>query len=431
MNDEKGALLQQLEELHRMYHEVDECDARMQEKYAWVIIKALNSDCFGDDSIRSRQFLAEVMHLPLPRPSRVYSALLGTACHMAHRFADFRFAAFVEMWGMENLRKDDFQSATSDDGRTYHSLVERVTKAYMHSLLLRPTEQLSELSLQVLRPVAKDMRYYSPRTMLVVKTTKAEAQGRPMYFARLIDARGLELTCEVHNLQPHPLTATADVRHYVNVGQLYDVLPRERQHFADESGDGNLVRVEEAYLSQRAFGDAYPVAVGYVESYDAGHQYYHVYDASSRHFVVDAALQSLGRFGRPTLRVGDYVQFAPIIPRPKGSSGKVFKTAYVIALCPVGTGAAAFGQRKAKVVFVDAEKKYYRWELSDASCPIVEAGIESPSFTAGYVNFEDGHGPHPSADDLPEVGDEVDIVVYLRRGKDKQKRPKVVAAVKR
>lgn len=421
----------QLEQLSELYHSCEHPDATLAERYAWIIVKALYSDELEHDSLRSRQYLAEYMHLNLPRPSKVHSAILGAACSIAKRFADFRFAPFLRMWDVRHLRQEDYAPGRSEDGKVFLSLAERVAKAYMHALLIRPDEVLPQEQLDVLRPIAQGMRYGSPRTMLVTQVKKVDtSRGRPMRFAQLIDARGFELDCEVHALAPHPLVPVAGDRHYVNVGQLYDVLPRAKKRPADAPVETQKYVVEEAVLSSGRLGEAYPLCVGYVERYDAKHQHFHIFDAQSRHLVAEASSQRLGQYGRPVLSAGDYVSFAPIVPRPKSEGGKVFKMAYVVGKYAPAEGPVAFGLREAKVLFVDAAKKYYRWELTDTSRPIVEQGTTEPSFTSGFVSFEGDYGPHPNGQNLPEVGEVVLLVVFLHRGKDRQKRPRVVQVLR-
>lgn len=423
-NNGADNILEQLDQVRILYHETE--DARLAERYAWIIVKALHSEAFEHDSVRSRQYLAEYVHLNLPRPSKVHSAILGAAVSMAHRFADFRFALFLRMWNISFLRPEDYVQGKAQDGKAFLSLAERVAKAYMHSLLLRPDDRLDREQLELLRPIAQKMRYYSPRPMLVTRVTKAEVRGRTIRFAHLIDARGLELSCEVHNLLPNPLAPPSDGRHYASVGQVYDVLPREKQHFVDESGTADFARVEQAYLSLKPVAEAFPTAVGYVESYDAGHQHFHVFDQQSRHLVADAAAQRLGQYGQISVKAGDYVLFAPIIPMPKESGKSVFKQAHIISKYAREEGPAAFGLREAKVTYVNAEKKYYSWELVDPASPIVEAGTTEPAFTSGFVSFGEGRGPHAGGLAIPAVGQTIRMVVYLKRGKDRQKRPHVV-----
>lgn len=423
---ETPSLLEQLEQVRQLYNEVGASNPRVTENYGWLIVKLLNSDEMERDSLHSRLYLSEYMHLPSPRPSRLHSAILGAACKMAQRFADFRFGAFLQMWDVRHLRPEDLAPGKLQDGKTCLSLAERATKAYMHSLLLRPDDCLEREQLDLLRPVAQKMRYYSPRPMLVTRVTKGEVRGRTIRFAHLIDARGLELSCEIHNLLPNPLAPSADGRHYAGVGQIYDVLPREKQHFADESRDADVCRIEQAYLSLKPIAEVFPTAVGYVESYDAGHQHFHIFDQYSRHLVADAAAQRLGQYGQISLTAGDYVLFAPIIPASKAPGKRVFKQAHIIYKYAREEGPAAFGFREAKVTFVNAEKQYYSWELADAASPIVEDGTTEPAFTSGFVSFGEGRGPHRGAVPVPAVGQTIRLVVYLKRGKDRQKRPHVV-----
>lgn len=424
--DNKSDIIAQLEQMRQLYANAGVTEGPLVERYAWTLVKVLGSDVLATDSVRSRQYLAEYMRLPIPRPSRVHSAILGVACGMAARFADFRFIPFLQMWDVRHLRPEDFVATKGADGKAFQPLAERMTRRYMHAILLRPFDQAEPDQVQVIQEIARKMHYHAPRTMLVTSVTKGESQGRTIRFAHLVDACGTMFSCEIHNLQPHPLAVNHGDRHYVNVGQLYDVLPRESHRFNDETQGSAPLRIEAAYESQRSFGDAFPCTVGYVKSYDATHDYYHIYDAKSRHFVAKAAEQHLGRFGQPVIAEGDYIRFAPIIPQPKRPGDKVFKSAYVVGKCAPADGPKAFGLREAKVLYVDNAKGYYRWELTDTSVPIVEEGTTTPSCTGGFVGFGEGKGPHAGAVRVPAEGQTVQMVVFLVRGKDRQKRPHVV-----
>lgn len=420
-------LIEQLEQMRRLFSEVGNVDQRTMENYAWLIVKALSSDLLAADSVRSRQYLAEAMRLALPHPSKLYSVLLGAACKMSQRFPDFRFGAFLKMWNLHNLRAEDYLNVSVGDGKAIPALARRVAKAYMHALLLHPADEVPDEQLQQLRTILDEMRYLRPHVMMVTKVAPVKMQRGTMYVARLIDAYGLEVSfCPVADLNPHPLRTSKDARHYVNVGQLYDVLLRKKDPSENSRTLEAKLSVETAYLSTATFGEGYPVAVGYVESYDAAHQHYHVYDAQSRHFVGDAATENLGRYGRPTVNVGDYVQFAPIIPAPRTPGDKVFKRAHILYTYTRAEGPQAFGLREAKVTHVNTEKKYYSWTLVDATNPIIEDGTTEPAFTSGFVSFDEGRGPNGAATAIPAVGQTVQIVVYLKRGKDHQKRPHVV-----
>ena len=423
-SEAQKTLFEQLEQMRCLFAEVADADQRTTENYAWLIVKALSSDLLASDSVRSRQYLAEAIHLPLPRPSKLYSALLGAACKMAQRFPEFRFGAFLKMWDLQNLRADDYLSVSVGDGKAIPPLARRVAKNYMHALLLHPADEVPAEQLQPLRNVLEEMRYLHPHVMMVTKVSPVKMQRGTMYVACLIDAYGFEIPfCPVADLKPHPLHSSKDARHYVNVGQLYDVLLRKKEPGDNSRALDPKYGVEAAYLTSAPFGEAYPVAVGYVESYDAAHQYYHVYDGLSRHFVADAANENFGRFGRPTIQVGDFVQFAPIIPYTHDKGKKVFKRAHIIHTYTREEGPQAFGLREVRVAQVDTSRKFYRWELTEPSHPIVEEGTTEPSFTSGFVSLDDDREPRNA---VPAVGQTLQIVVYLKRGKDQQKRPHVV-----
>lgn len=148
------------------------------------------------------------------------------------------------------------------------------------------------------------------------------------------------------------------------------------------------------------------VIMGYVENIDPSHSHIHVYDSASRHFVADMR--------ECQVPVGQYVSFIPVIP-----TGSKFKSAIINNVYPSGLGAELFGYHNAKVTYVDKAKGYASWELTDGTV-LQEYGTTAPSFTKGYIHANEGAGV------LPNVGDTIRLIAFLKRGKDGQKRPYVV-----
>lgn len=141
-----------------------------------------------------------------------------------------------------------------------------------------------------------------------------------------------------------------------------------------------------------------PRVTGYVEYYDVARQFYHVYDAQSRHFVAD----------HPVVRpnVGDFVCFTPVIP-----AGSTFKTALIRSVMDKQEGAASFGLLPATIVNINTTKKYFSYKL-EATPPSTPEGTIAME---GYANLSL----------LPQGkrhGDRVLLLLFLKRGKDKKKR---------
>ena len=142
--------------------------------------------------------------------------------------------------------------------------------------------------------------------------------------------------------------------------------------------------------------------IGYVHSYDAGNDYYHIYDNQSRHFVAVSPLQ------RP--QIGDFVWFSPIIPRESK-----FKSAIVIKSEDPRAGLGTFGLVEAEVTVVNRKESYIGYRL--LSFP--PATTEGEYAKEGYASLRlvvDTNGK-PASNTLRK-GQRVKMLLYLTRGKD-------------
>ena len=142
--------------------------------------------------------------------------------------------------------------------------------------------------------------------------------------------------------------------------------------------------------------------IGYVHSYDAGNDYYHIYDNQSRHFVAVSPLQ------RP--QIGDFVWFSPIIPRESK-----FKSAIVIKSEDPRAGLGTFGLVEAEVTVVNRKESYIGYRL--LSFP--PATTEGEYAKEGYASLRlvvDTNGK-PASNTLRK-GQRVRMLLYLTRGKD-------------
>ena len=92
----------------------------------------------------------------------------------------------------------------------------------------------------------------------------------------------------------------------------------------------------------------------------------------------------------------------------------------------------AFGPKPVRIKYVDKVKGYCAWELIASTLvgdstgklsPIVETGTEEPSYTSGFLSSQ---VIQAKGIEMPGVGTEMRITVFLKRGKDGVKRPHVV-----
>lgn len=412
---------EQLSEIRKLFAESAPTDQKIIDQYAWIIYKVLNKDYEQMGALACRQMLAEYMKLPVAKPSKLHSAMLYAATKIAAKHSDFHFIPFLKMWNMNNLREEDKLRVTNDEGKVFPSLLERVARVYMLSKLLRRDEELPEDSLSVLKPIIESFGLSEVTPMVVTKVNEAMVRGRKMHFAMLVANDGTEASCEVHALRPDPLNLLIDsktqkpVYHMVKAGQLYDVILRNKH-------DGKEMSVFDAILSRSTIADCFPIITGYVEHIDLQHAHIHIYDGASRHFVAASTNPSANNVSGMTINSGQFVRFSPIIPQKNK-----FKSAIIDSVQEPKTGASDFGLRDIRITHCDPEKGYCAWELKADNQPIVEAGTTTPSYTKGYVSksfFNERALP------LPVPGTEYRAVIFLKRGKDGEKRPHIAMLLK-
>lgn len=142
--------------------------------------------------------------------------------------------------------------------------------------------------------------------------------------------------------------------------------------------------------------------IGYVHSYDAGNDYYHIYDNLSRHFVAISPQQ------RP--QIGDFVWFSPVIPR-----GSKFKSAIVIRPEDPRAGQETFGLTEAEVTQINRKEGYIGYRLLGFP-PATAEGEYSKDGYASLRLVVDMNGK-PVSGSLRK-GQRVRMLLYLTRGKD-------------
>lgn len=401
-------ILVHLTNLRSLYAEATPSDPKTISDYAWTIVKALLQHCEEIDSVTARQLLAESLQLPTERPSALYSALLAAAIKVANTYPEFRFSTFLKMWNITNLRPEDAVRQQAKDGKSFPSLTERTAKALAHSLLLHPETAENGFDLFL----ANNGIVILP--MLVTRVKEAVGKdGRKYRFVTLTSPEGHEVETISHNLQISPLMPLPEgKRHYINIGQLYTCQLRKKTSATD-------VTLHEAFLSYKKAAEIFPAEIGYIEAIDATHGHMHIYDAYSRHFVAPVQ-----RFSKE--KAGDFIRFIPIVPQESK-----FKTAIIQSTIPSLSPSSVLSLperehllREIRITHINKEKGYAAWELVDKSHPITELlsplqlsqGETSPSFTSGYLNL---------TEELSLSLSSYKAFIYLRRGKDRQKRPHI------
>ncbi|MDO4191333.1 MAG: hypothetical protein Q4D14_06590 [Bacteroidales bacterium] len=401
----ENTLLEQFEALHELYKEANPTELKDIEQYAKIICLVLTQNTEELGALKCRQLLAEAMKLDLKRPSYHYSSILWAACKVASTFTEFHFVPFLNLWNpTDNLRQEDYKQSKDKEGKLYPSLAERMTKLCRQAQLIRPEEKTTFT-------LSKTFGYTSICPMLVTKVTTAEKNHRKLHFVRLSLSNGVEVEAEAHALRANPLEPS-DKRHYVNVGQVYNVLLREKS-------EPKSYRLVDAVLSKQHITEVFTCQVGYVEHIDKEHGHIHIYDGFSRHFVSE---------GQKFIRCaeGDFVSFIPVVPRESR-----FKKAIIVTTTQTQhTLYEQFPPREVIITYVNEEKNFCRWELTNPDKPVVEqlsplqvAEGETPTpFTAGFIDID-----KLQSWSVPVVkGQKFECIIFLKRNKEKHKFPMLV-----
>ena len=110
-------------------------DVKFHEDYGWIIYRYIKACGESFDSVRIRCLLRDYMCLKNERPSLLHSMMLNYAINFSKGHPDFNFYNFFLMWGVGNLRREDFQESRVD-GHGIPSLVYRICKAIVDSSCL-------------------------------------------------------------------------------------------------------------------------------------------------------------------------------------------------------------------------------------------------------------------------------------------------------
>lgn len=117
-----------------LYQEYAIGDSFIGNCLGWAIFQLLHKTPV--DKSRDRKILLKkYLDLNLPRPSDLHSTILGEAVKVENDTPlEFRIRDFIRLWGLENLRNEDWEQYKSDNGHTSPSTVERFIDVYAKEL---------------------------------------------------------------------------------------------------------------------------------------------------------------------------------------------------------------------------------------------------------------------------------------------------------
>ena len=348
------------------------------EDTAWNIFHHMRDNYKTLGSKISRTLLLAYLILRSRRPSLLNSCMLDMALKVSTEYNDFRLPQFMEMWGDHTLwRRSDKVCVKDANGMEQPSLYER-TKQALSDYLRRETSVCQSGQKMIV--------------MYAVKTFERVSQGKKTWSVKMVAGDGQKLFVEGQLF---------DRNLSVIQGRLYEVVV--------DKLDGGGYRAVSVRLSPRAVEEVFPIAVGYVESYDSSHGHYHIYDSFSRHFVADSPLIDI--------KVGNYVRFCPVIAR-----NDKFKSAAVTSVFSPQDGRVRFGMCAAEIIRVDRMAGVFQYEIF-GSLPQTSEGQFCRTGAARLNIIKNDSCPG-----FLVVGTRVRLVLFLKRGSDGYKRNHVVEA---
>ena len=141
----------------------------------WLTYYALKQTPVGNSHNR-KVLLNLYLQLNLNKPSILHSLILGEAIKVEQNTPlQFRIRDFIRLWGLENLREEDWDQYRTDGGHTLPSTVEKLIGVYAKELKTDGVESSEDFSQLVDKALAK---YPKNQNMPYFKATVLIFQGK-------------------------------------------------------------------------------------------------------------------------------------------------------------------------------------------------------------------------------------------------------------
>ena len=164
-----------------------ELEAGLHEDFGWLIYHRLKMSR-PDDALGRKRMLNYYLQLNVERPSMLHSLILAMAIELEKSTPlEFRMRDFIRLWGLENLREEDWQQFRTDEGHTASSNVEKLIKVYATELKTDKVEAPDEFVDLVDKALEKfpnnqNLPYYKALTLI----SKGEREEATKYYRDLM-----------------------------------------------------------------------------------------------------------------------------------------------------------------------------------------------------------------------------------------------------
>lgn len=158
-----------------LFFDDGELDPCLYADFGWLTYYALRATSAGE-VLQRKYMLARYLKLGLQGKSLLHSLILKEAIRVEQDTPlQFRIRDFIRLWGLENLRDEDWEQYKNKDGMLLPSTVEKLIGVYVRELKTDRVEAPAEFVELVDVAVAK---YHKSQNMLYFKAIVLVSQGR-------------------------------------------------------------------------------------------------------------------------------------------------------------------------------------------------------------------------------------------------------------
>ena len=170
-----------------VWYKEGQLDRQLHSDFGWLTYYALKQTAAGE-TYKRKALLNQYLQLDLPKPSVLHSLILGEAIKLEQNTPlQFRIRDFIRLWGLKNLREDDWKQYRTEGGNTLPSTVERLIGVYTKELKTDGVEASNDFSQLVDEALTK---YPKNQNMPYFKATVLISQGKVQealaYYKNLI-----------------------------------------------------------------------------------------------------------------------------------------------------------------------------------------------------------------------------------------------------
>lgn len=116
------------------------------ESYGWTIYRYLKDHYTSLSSVEVRTILRDYLNLKNERPSALHSQILNFALNYSKKDTNFKFMTFLQLWGPDKLKSEDWLEETGKNGEKYKPLAIKAIHKAKESMSNLKIEQIGDIT---------------------------------------------------------------------------------------------------------------------------------------------------------------------------------------------------------------------------------------------------------------------------------------------